>query len=149
MPQLSHKSSFSSKTKFIAFVALFLVPIYFVLAILYGHIAILQTKPSKMAFQFARENPDILERVGSPTSIWIWPFSYYGFHGPKGDANIVLRIRGAKGRGRLEIQAYSIGQIWKFSKVVYLDELTGNIEKFEMVKDRGLKQNWKVVLNGR
>jgi Cytochrome oxidase complex assembly protein 1 len=78
----------------------------------------------KIAVTRARENPAVIEALGTPiTEGWLPSGSAHSV-GPGGDANLAIPIRGPKGKATIYVAAMEVVGIWHFNTLAVEIEAT-------------------------
>jgi hypothetical protein len=71
----------------------------------------------KIAVARARENPAVIEALGTPiTEGWLPSGSAHSV-GPGGDANLAIPIHGPKGKATIYLAAIEVVGIWQFNRL--------------------------------
>jgi Cytochrome oxidase complex assembly protein 1 len=78
----------------------------------------------KTALTRARENPAVIEALGTPISEDWLPSGSAHSVGPGGDANLAIPIRGPKGKATIYVAAMEVVGIWQFNTLVVEIEAT-------------------------
>jgi hypothetical protein len=72
----------------------------------------------KVAVTRARENPAVIEALGTPIKEGWLPSGSSHSVGPGGDANLAIPIRGPKGKATIYVAAMEVAGIWHFDTLV-------------------------------
>jgi hypothetical protein len=103
----------------------FLLAIGFAAAIFFLVVGVMKESGAyKIAVTRARENPAVIEVLGTPiTEGWLPSGSAHSV-GPGGDANLAIPIRGPKGKATIYVAAMEVVGIWHFNTLAVEIEAT-------------------------
>jgi hypothetical protein len=97
---------------------LFLLVVGFAAGIFFLVVGVMKESGAyKIAVTRARENPAVIEALGTPiTEGWLPSGSAHSV-GPGGDANLAIPIRGPKGKATIYVAAMEVVGIWQFNRL--------------------------------
>jgi hypothetical protein len=127
-PPLPRKNWFGRNWKWLlpsGCLSLFLLAIGFTAGIFFLVIGVVKENGAyKIAVTRARENPAVIEALGTPISENWLPSGSAHSVGPGGDANLAIPIHGPKGKATIYVAAIEAVGIWHFNTLVVEIEAT-------------------------
>jgi hypothetical protein len=88
------------------------------------------------AVAIAKNDPRVIDALGSPLKEGIWSSGSVQIRGSSGDADLEIYLHGPKGKGTLYVIATRSAGAWQFSNLVFETSSSSRIDLKEKVNQR-------------